>query len=216
MWFMPSYGRAKRLQRLEEAPGGWPEEIILLVNEDDPDYSNYISSYWALRIVPAGSRCADVHRFISERWPDEPFYGLLQDDLWPITPQWHERLVAAAENRYIAIPRGPGFPHSVRSACVIGGDLARAMGSLVPIPVRHWYEDDVWDDIGAHFDCMRAVESAYVEHQHWSSSENGADDATYRRARQYQTEDMRIFKAWKTSPERTALLARIAPLFNGQ
>ncbi len=33
---MPSYGRPEALARMEQAPGGLPDAIIVLVNEDDP------------------------------------------------------------------------------------------------------------------------------------------------------------------------------------
>ena len=136
MWFMPSYGRPERLRQLLDAPGGWPDKVIVLVNEDDPERQEYWHLFdrvlprnvpWKLCFVPAGSRCADAHRFITEKYPDEAFYGLICDDHWPVTPGWHKALVEAAGRQFISGPAGePSFP-LLRNVVVLGGDLVRAM-----------------------------------------------------------------------------------------
>jgi hypothetical protein len=213
-WFMPSYGRPHKMEELLAAPGGWPSEIIVQVNEDDPSLRDYkvatMHRPWHLDIVPAGSRCSDVHRLTYEKYPHEANYGFLMDDLWPITPHWWALLDQAAAERYFAIPQGPGYPRQIRSAFVMGGDLVRAMGSVVPIPLRHWCEDCVWDDIAATLDLMRPVKKAIVDHRnHELSPHITANDATYTRGREFIEHDTALFAEWIKSPERTALLDRI-------
>jgi len=233
MWFMPSYGRPERLRELLEAPGGWPAEVVVLINEDDPQRDRYFQVLdwlkmeaaptapgeipplhrppvpWRLAGIAPGSRCADAHRDITMAWPDEPFYGLLCDDQWPITPGWHEALIQAAGERYISTPAGePSFP-KLRNALVIGGELARAMGSLVPCAVKHNYEDNLWDQVAEDFQALRPLKDVIVEHRHWIHG-SAQKDATYERGSHDANQDREIFLEWLRSPERAAMNQRIA------
>lgn len=224
MWFMPSYGRPQRLRELLDAPGGWPATIVL-VNEDDPELPRYKQVRdqlrfegknvpWSFHSIPAGSRCADAHRLISEQWPEEAFYGLLCDDHWPVTEGWHEALVEAAGAKFISTPAGfPEFP-KLRSAVVLGGELVRAMGSIVPLPVKHNFEDNCWDQIAADFGLLRPLDNVIVEHRHWIRGEV-ARDGTYERGSTDFHEDEKIFKAWLFSDERRAMAERISNMLGG-
>lgn len=223
MWIMPSYGRPHRLKELFLAVGGWPDKVTVLLNEDDPTYAQYVREIdanlpynhpWRIVPVPAGSHCADAHRYISEKYPNEPFYGLLMDDLDPCTLDWHHKLVAAAGNKYIAIANGDnsGFPHKFRGAGVLGGDLVRAMGNLVPLPLRHHFEDDVWDDIAKQHNILRPVTDAVVHHRHHIYGTAPKDD-TYDRSQINSGYDHQTFQAWLLSKEREEMHARIGKLF---
>lgn len=217
---MPSYGRPERLRELLDAPGGWPSMVVVLVNQDDPErvrYRQVIDQLkhegrdppWVLRHVPPGSRCADTHREISALSPNEPFYGLLCDDQWPITPGWHEALVTAAGDLGISTPAGePSFP-KLRNALVIGGELARAMGSLVPAPVKHNFEDNIWDDVAADFGLLKPCPDIIVEHRHWIRNQ-AEKDATYERGSHDFKSDEAIYRQWLKSPEKQVMNQRIA------
>jgi hypothetical protein len=218
-WFMPSYGRPHRMKELLKAPGGWPQGIIVQVNEDDPTLPEYQAQIdpsdnlcpWRLEIVPVGSRCSDVHRLTYERYPYEYQYGFLMDDLWPLTAHWAAYLEAAAGTKYFAIPQGPGYPKRIRTAFVMGGDIVRAMGSVVPIPLRHWCEDCLWDDIATTLNLMRPVNKAVVDHRNFEFGLVDMDE-TYKRGREFIEHDKQLFAEWMISDERTELLNRVASL----
>lgn len=218
MWFMPSYGRPEALARMEQAPGGLPRTVCVLVNEDDPkhmDYRHYADTRplrtWQIISIPRGSRCSDAHRLITKLWPHEPFYGLLCDDQWPVTPGWHEALVEAAGTHCISTPAGePSFP-LLRNALVLGGDLVRAMGTLVPAPVKHNYEDNIWDQIAADFHLLQPCPEVIVEHRHWTRGD-APKDATYQRGSADIDEDRKIFESWLRSADRIKMSGRIGKL----
>jgi hypothetical protein len=218
-WFMPSWGRPHKFAQLLEAPGGWPPEVIVQVNEDDPLLNEYKVALrgrpWYLDIVPAGLRCSDVHRLTYEKYPFEENYGFLMDDLWPITKHWWALLISAASDHYFAIPQGPGYPKRIRSAFCMGGDLVRAMGSVVPIPLRHWCEDCVWDDIAATLGLMRPVKKAIVDHRNFEFGLVPVDK-TYERGREFIKHDEELFAKWMVSTERTELLARVSAMLESE
>lgn len=225
-WYMPSYGRPARLRELLEAPGGWPSEVEVLVNVDDPqleEYHKVLSKLhregknppWIIRALPAGSRCADAHRWISSTFTNDDWYGLLCDDQWPVTPKWHERLVEAAGKKAISTPNGePNFP-KLRNALVIGGDIARAMGSLVPIPVKHNFEDNVWDDVAETLRILRPLEDVVVEHRHWIRA-TAERDATYERGSADFESDKAIYWGWKNGADYMALMSRVGDVIGAK
>lgn len=220
MWFMPSYGRPEALARMEQAPGGLPHKVYVLVNDDDPkfaEYRDYILSSrgcpWVLWRIPAGSRCSDAHRYITTKWADAGFYGLLCDDHWPVTPGWDKALFEAAGSKFISTPAGePNFP-LLRNVLVLGGDLVRAMGTLVPAPVRHNYEDNIWDTIAADFNILCPLPDVIVEHRHWIRGD-AAKDATYERGSADMADDRDIFEGWLKSQDRIDLCDRVGKLLD--
>jgi hypothetical protein len=214
MWFMPSYGRPERLRDLLDAPGGWPSQVNVLVNKDDPargEYEKYLrfpDRPWILVSIPAGSRCADAHRFITSEFPGQPFYGLLCDDHWPVTPGWWKAMEEAAGDCFIVVPNGePNFP-LFRNAGAFGGGLVRAMGSLVPCAVKHNFEDNLWDTVAKDFGILKPLPDVFVEHKHWRHG-TAKRDMTYERGSADFESDRAIFQEWMVSNERAEMSKRV-------
>ncbi len=212
-WFLPSYGRPESLRALQGAPGGMPGNVLVLVNEDDPKRAEYERlSPWPIHFVPAGSRVGDVWREVFLRFPDEPYYGLLSDDLSPETPQWHEKMVEAAGKRHFANPRGgPGWPQRMRSTICIGGDLVRAMGYLVPEGFRHNFIDDVWDLIGRTFRLVVPLHDVVVEHRHPLYGTAKTDDTYVRGSADFE-QDRERFREWRMGGEWVEVAGRVSAL----
>lgn len=222
MWFMPSYGRPQSLDRMAKCPGGLPPYVTLMVNRDDPKLSEYLAigreswevgddTQWRLWQIPPGSRCADAHRLVNQIFgftTHDKFYGLLCDDQWPVTPGWWKAMEDAAEDRYIVTPAGENSFPLCRTAVCIGGGLVRAMGSLVPVPVKHNFEDNLWDRIAADFNLLRTLPEHRVEHRHWTRG-TAKPDATYARGSADFEEDQRVYEAWMAGPEKAAMYDRI-------
>lgn len=221
MWIMPSYGRPEALERLLKAPGGWPDDVFVLVNGDDPQLHGYEQVFdrlcrsphpWHIMVVPAGSRFADAVRYAYEQHPNEPFYGICDDDYWPITPGWHDKMVAAAGSNAIAIANNKqNFP-LLYTCRVMGGELARAIGTIAPGSMRHNYSDDTWARFAADFDLLRPLEDVIVEHRHHSFTPGVKNDATYERGSGDAHEDRRRYQDWLDSDERKEQCARVAAL----
>lgn len=209
-WFLPSYGRPSRLREMLDAPGGWPR-VHLMVNTDDPARDLYFETRgdWPISILPAGSRCADAHRFITKLAPTSPFYGLLCDDQWPVTPGWWQAMEKAAEDRYVVTPAGePSFP-LIRTAVCIGGGLVRAMGSLVPALVKHNFEDNIWDDVAREHSLLRTLPAYVVEHRHHIRGQASVDETYLRGSADFET-DQKIYETWLESDDKKRMNERIA------
>jgi hypothetical protein len=212
-WFLPSYGRPEKLLALRDAPGGMPENVIVLVNADDPKRADYLTlSPWPVHFAPAGSRLCDVWREVFRLFPDEPCYGLMSDDCIPMTPGWHEEMVKAAGTRHFANPRGgPMWPAKMRTATCIGGDLVRAMGGLAPDGFVHSFVDDVWDLVGNTFRLIVPLPDVVIEHRHPIYGTAERDD-THSRASAAFEQDRERFDQWRRDGEWVAMAQRLSAL----
>ena len=185
--------------------------VSLILNEDDPRKQDY-NSPWPVVIVPAGWRVADIWRMILPRWPDLPWYGLMADDCWPITPGWSARLIEAAGMRFVAYPNGTNteFP-LMRNVSVTGGDLVRAMGGVFPCAdgYKHNYLDCVLDTVARDLGLLRPLEDVIVDHLHWKLAPGIRHDATYARGSADQHEDAARYHQWLGSAARREETERI-------
>lgn len=223
MWYMPSYGRPQALRTMLEAPGGWPDTVTILINEDDPERERYFQVRdalfaergplpFVLHPIPAGSRCADAYRVIDQRWPTAPFYGVLDDDLYPITPGWHTALEQAAGGRFISLAGGEKHFPLLRNARCMGGELARAMGGICPVEgLKHNYTDCIWDTVAADFGVLRPCPDFIVEHRHWIRGEANKD-LTYEHGSHDIDQDRKVFIEWLRSQARADMSQRIGKL----
>ena len=234
MWLMPSYGRPHVLRDLLEAPGGWPASVTVLVNEDDPQRQRYEEALdalllggaeglasrrhipWHILIVPPGSRFAEAVRAGFEFYPDDPFFGIIDDDYWPVTPGWYERMVDAAGPNGIAIANNKvNFP-SPYTCRVMGGELARAIGTIAPGTMRHNFSDDTWGSFAKDFGLMHPLEDVIVEHRHHLFDKEVVKDTTYDRGSVDFEEDKRRYTDWRSSDERREQCKRVAKLLGGE
>lgn len=213
MWIMPSYGRPEAPSKTLEAPGGMPQDVVVVVNADDPCLEAYKSNpvpCWSLLVAPAGSRFCEAVRCAFEARPSENYYGIFDDDYFPITPGWYDKMIAAAGGTGIAVANDlHAFP---RARCrVMGGSLARAIGTIAPGKMRHNYSDDTWERFGQDFGVYHALEDVIVEHRHHTLGKS-EKDATYQRGSHDFEEDTRLFKEWLDSEERKAQCQRVAAM----
>lgn len=224
MWLMPSYGRPQALRKLLDAPGGWPDQVLVLVNADDPELQRYrqardalfaqtlLDVPWQLHVVPAGSRFADAVRHAYESYPSEPFYGIIDDDYWPVTPGWHETMVEAAGPHHVAIANNRvNFP-SCCTCRAMGGELARAIGTIAPGKMRHNYSDDTWAAFAEDFKLLRPLEDVIVEHRHHLFDKDVVKDATYQRGSGDFANDTELYAQWRNGDERRQQCERVAHL----
>jgi hypothetical protein len=217
-WLMPSFGRPAAPGKLLGAPGGAPTDVAVLVNADDPqrvayhEASAHWPASWEMIVVPAGSRFADAVRFAHRTRPDEPFYGILDDDYWPVTPGWEDAMLAAAGDRCIAMANNGVHGASIYGCRVMGGALAGAIGTVAPGGMRHNFTDDAWLKIGQTFDLLRPLPHILVEHRHHTFRPEVVRDATYERGSGDFEGDRARFAAWQRSGEFAEQCGRVARL----
>lgn len=218
VWILPSYGRPEAPGKMLLAPGGMPPNVAVVVNEDDPFYDQYVEHSlrewpptWHFLSAPPGSRFCEAVRYAYKSNPDRNYYGICDDDYWPVTPGWYDKMIDAAGGTGIAVANDlHAFP---RARCrVMGGALARAIGTIAPGKMRHNYSDDTWERFGQVFSIYHPLQDVIVEHRHWTTGKSEGD-ATYNRGSRDFEEDTRLFKEWLSSDEYRQQVMRVGALF---
>lgn len=192
-----------------------PDDVAVLVNADDPCLNEYRQNnppLWRLIVVPAGSRFCEAVRFAHDSWegPYPLFWGICDDDYWPITPGWWDKMIDAAKGTGVAIANNKqNFPKPY-TCRVMGGGLARAIGTIAPGKMRHNFSDDTWARIATDFGVYHALEDVIVEHRHHLWDTSVAKDATYQRGSADFEEDRKAYFEWLNGPERLEQSERVA------
>ena len=202
MWLVPSKGRPHLAQRLFDC--GIKEPGVLIINtEDERDYRQVkIPEGWK-RIVtqPAWLSYALNRGFANH--PDEPWYGILNDDHLPKTEGWERAIIDAAGTNGIAWPHDN---YAKRISChVKGGDLVRKLGWFVCPSIKHFWLDDVDELIAKHVPAT-FLEHVIVSHEHVNAGRM-QPDRTYVE-RPSNAADKAAFERWKMH-EWPALLAKL-------
>jgi len=194
MWVLPSYGRPVQCASAVAAmiEHGSTAHGAIYVCSDDPSWPEYVGMtlppQWQVVTMPEGMGWQpDKLNNALRRFPDEPWYGWIADDIFAQTHGFEDALVRAAGSWGIAsgndlwqakadIRKG-----RMHGATVFGGDFLRAWGQWVPPGFKHWYIEDVWESLGRELGNWRTLMDVVTEHRH--PFKDGAEgDETHSRA----------------------------------
>jgi hypothetical protein len=183
MFILPSRGRPQNVERLIEhyrytdatAP------VVLYLDTDDPRLNDYalidMPPTWTERVYSRASYNPVWH--INNRhfndFPDEPWYGHINDDMVPRTYHWDQELIATAGSDYIAY--GDDMLQGKRMCTfpVIGGNLVRRFGRLM---FKGLNIDSAWMLLGYKHGLLRYRPDVKLEHLHYTVNK-APFDSTY-------------------------------------
>jgi len=191
MWIVPSRGRPHLAQRLFDCP--IKEKGVLVVDEDDAaDYSKVRLPFDWLVVTNIRAPLSAKLNATFDAYPNEPWYGILNDDHLPITPGWEDAIIHAAGQQSMAWPHDN---YAQRISChVKGGDLVRLLGWFVCPRMKHFWLDDA-DELIAKVVGGRFLADVMVSHEHVNAGRMPMD-RTYRE-RPSNPADKAAFLAWK-------------------
>src|SRR5580700_580798 len=179
MWVLPTLGRPAICQRALDsiiAVGCTTAGMVVVDGDSDPRYRELkLPEGWA-RLENSHNRgLLDTLNWAFRTYPDEPWYGLLNDDFVIRTPGWDERLVAAAgplgfassNDLWQAGQPAPGrVGGRMCGALAFGGDMLRALGWWTPPGLFHCFADDAWEEIATRLGNRRYLRDVIIEHWH--------------------------------------------------
>lgn len=201
MWILPSRSRPHNLLRLIDAwvRTGASTPVELCIDLDDPHGLQYdalpLLPLWSVKIETRHPLCtlSSIYNNAYRRYPNEPWFGFISDDVVPITNGWDSILIEAAGRDGMAVPAGGhdpnGAPHFV-----LGGDLVRSVGWLSLPGLDRLYIDTVWQRIAEARGVLRRVPEVVLEHRHFSNKK-ARIDSTYLKHR--KTQDKLIYDNWR-------------------
>jgi len=195
MWMLPTCGRTNRCQEaLNSIGAAGPSSGVVWA---DPS-TGFLEcpAGWTRLDRPPGLSLNEAANAFFERFPNEPWYGVISDDSIVRTEGWSGRLVEAAGSAGFANSAdGWQADRRMHGAAVIGGDLVRAFGFLSPPGMKHCFSDDALERLGKTLGNWVHVPDIMVEHRHMWNSEVGADP-TYQKNYSTFEADKIGFEAW--------------------
>jgi hypothetical protein len=199
---VPSRGRPANVERLVRACAMTCRADTLVYfgfDADDSDVDDNVrASDGALYDTgPRDTLTGWTNKIAREHGCDMPYLASIGDDMVPATDGWDEQLLAVLEEN------GPGFayPNDLRrtdipEAVVISRPIVDALGWMSPPFVTHWYQDNVWADLGRAAGCLHYLPGVIVDHRHPNVTGEPADATYYDAARKFAA-DLAAYQRWR-------------------
>ena len=188
MWLLPSRGRPHLVRRLFAEGFQTPGLLII----DDDDYKNYrgieLPNGWEKVSIPRTHLSAKLNYGCKR--PAE-WYGILNDDHLPMTPDWDLKLVEALKKQPMVWPQD-NYGDRI-STPVFDVALVAELGWIAPPELKHFYIDDVHELIADCLGCYR-LEEVVVSHEHVNAGRM-KPDLTWKE-RPSNAEDQKAFILW--------------------
>ena len=213
LWVLPTYGRPAQCVALlaQIAATSSARGVVLVTAEDAAALADAaLPDGWHLihRHPDDHGLIAALNRFLAH-FPDLPWYGLIADDNWPVSPDWDAPLVETALAHGIASSDdGWQAPRRMHGAVVWRGDVLRAAGFWGPPCLSHCYFDDFWESVGRRFRLWQCRMDVLVEHRHYRN-QRAAPDATYDRADAVLLTDRSAYDVWLRTVHFATVIERL-------
>lgn len=191
MWILPSRGRPHLVQRLFRNGNFQTPGLVILDDDDCEKYKDVsLPDGWEVLTLPRTFLSPKVNAAFKAK-PEEPWYGVLNDDHLPITDGWDLKLVEAVRHTPMTWPKD-NYADRI-STLMMSGELARNLGWVCCPDMNHFYLDDVHELIAGCLGCSQ-LSSVTVSHEHVNAGRMKAD-LTYRE-RPSNEQDRVAFLKW--------------------
>lgn len=183
MIILPTKGRPDSLRRFVRAYKDTCATLPIWVVFDAADAHNYnhieTPSHWKRISAPAGSRLGDIFTLLYEKYPDEPYYAMVADDVFPETSGWDVMMADLCRPDKIVWGCDDLKNEKLPVHPFIGGDLIRKLGWWSAPGLKHWFVDNVWKDLADSLACGIYLPQVKMTHLHPSNGRSILD-RTYR------------------------------------
>lgn len=206
MWLLPSRQRPEHLRRFFDAyreTGADSQGVVWLDGDDYDKYSDIdLPGGWHFIIHARLDSVGALTNEFFRKFPDEPWYGLLGDDVIPRTQGWDRKLIDAAGNDGLSY--GNDRLYARASHPVVGGDLVRELGWLALPGCKRIYIDNALEEAARRRGKVAYLNNVIVEHMHWSNGKRTKDIVDQKEG---NLEDQKVYEAWLKTLEKPVTFA---------
>jgi hypothetical protein len=198
---VPSRGRPRSIRRLVQACAltcRADTRLHFAFDEDDPQLEACVAAAQGHSYMtgPRDTLTGWTNKLARRRASHASAMASIGDDHLPVTDGWDEKLLAA-------LPAGGGYAYpndqrrdDIPEAVVISANIIKALGWMSPPYVSHWYQDNIWRDLGAGAGCLVYCEDVIVRHLH-PNVLGTPGDATNNDAAQRYNSDLAAYQRWR-------------------
>jgi hypothetical protein len=201
MWVLPTYKRPDKCQAVLKAikyvGNSSPGLIVVNGTEDAVAYQKMdLPPNWSMAILPQNIGVCGAMNWAFNRYPNEPFYGLICDDEYVYSTGWDKTLIDAAGAKNVSHGNDKWQSGKRMHAYVTwGGDLIRHLGWWALPGLWHWYHDNVWELLMQGTNAVKFCDTVHCEHKHYLAGKT-VKDATYTSGESRAMQDQAIFQQW--------------------
>src|SRR6266704_266330 len=173
-------------------------KIRFAFDQDDPKLEDSIAAAQGHSYMtgPRDTLTGWTNKLAARHVGHAPALGSFGDDHMPVTDGWDEQLLGS-------LPAGGGYcyPNDQRrddipEAVVISSAIVKALGWMSPPFVTHWFQDNVWRDLGAGAGCLVYRADVIVRHLHPNVLGKPGDQTNHDAAQRYDS-DLAAYQRWR-------------------
>lgn len=183
MLILPTKGRPESLKRFIKAYKSTCATLPIWIILDANDAYRYadidIPKHWKRVSVPTGTPLGGIFSRLFDKYPDEPYYAMVADDVVPETSGWDVIMAGLCKPNKIVWGWDGIQNEKLPVHPFIGGDLVRKLGWWAAPGLKHWFVDNVWKNLAESLSCGIYLPNVKMTHHHHING-YAAVDRTYR------------------------------------
>lgn len=182
MIILPTKGRPENLRRFVRCYNETCATLPIWVIFDACDAHRYndveTPKHWKRACVPFQTPIGKIFNLVFEKYPNEPYYAMVADDVVPETAMWDTIMAELCQPDKIVWGCDDIQNDALPVHPFIGGDLVRALGWWAAPGLKHWFVDNVWKEITNHLQNGVYLPNVKMIHRHFING-RAPNDRTY-------------------------------------
>lgn len=200
MWIFATRNRPANCQRFIDAWHATEADsaVYVRLDQDDPSIEQLKQLPWPKQFsvtIGPRARMGEAMQEMFVKFPNEPWYGILADDVIPRTQHWDQQLIEAAGNHSVSCANEVHEKRIRICHPCVGGDLVRLVGCFAIPTVKHFGTDTLWECIHHCCDLNNRLQDVILEHAHFNFGQSELDQ-TYVESQAVRRQDKIAYKAW--------------------
>lgn len=171
------------------------EPVKLVIDDNDCSYDGmFLPDSFSVLRIPPGASATERANVAFRNFPDEPYYGIMADDVEPLTEHWDIIMKESCGDWNMAYCADGIMNERLATHPFFGGQLIRAQGFIAEPSLHDWYGDNCWMDVTHALGVILYVKGVNFMHHHHLNGKAPMDE-TYKKQWDH-SHDSYLYQQW--------------------